>query len=71
MLRKLADESASKFYHNTEFNSLKEDLSKLSAPATIHSQDRELLLLNLPWILLILIMLVTAEWLTRKMMGGY
>ncbi len=71
MLRKLANESSGKFYHQSEFASLKSDFAELTAPATIHTQERELLLLNLPWILIILIMLVTAEWLTRKMMGSY
>ena len=71
VLRKLAQESGAKFYTNTELAALKSDFAEIEAPAIIHTQERELLLLNLPWILFALILLVTAEWLTRKMMGGY
>jgi hypothetical protein len=71
VLKKLALESGGKFYNSSELDNLKSDFAKIEAPAIIHTQERELLLLNLPWILLALIILSTAEWLTRKMMGGY
>jgi hypothetical protein len=71
VLRKLTAESRGKFYNLDEMASLKDDFAELKAPAIIHTQEKELLLLNLPWILLALVVLVTTEWLTRKMMGGY
>ena len=71
VLRKLAQESGGKFYNISELANLKTDFAALEAPAIIHTQERELLLLNLYWILITLIFLVTAEWLTRKIMGGY
>ena len=71
VLRKLSQESGGKFYNTAALADLSADFAELEVPAIIHTQERELLLLNLPWILIVLIMLVTAEWLTRKMMGGY
>ena len=71
MLRKLALESGGKFYNSNELDNLKADFASIEAPAIIHTQERELLLLNLYWILIALIILVSGEWLTRKMMGGY
>jgi hypothetical protein len=71
MLRKLALESGGKFYNSNELDNLKSDFASIEAPAIIHTQERELLLLNLYWILIALIILVSVEWLTRKMMGGY
>ena len=71
VLRKLAQESGGKFYNLNELTSLNSDFTELDAPAIIHSQERDLLLLNLYWILIALIILVSGEWLTRKMMGGY
>ncbi len=70
-LRRLADESGGKFYLPGELTRLEEDLAGLTAPAIIHSRERELMLLNLPWILALLITLATGEWLLRKMLGGY
>jgi hypothetical protein len=71
MLRKLALESGGKFYNSNELDNLKSDFARIEAPTIIHTQERELLLLNLYWILIALIILVSGEWLTRKMMGGY
>jgi hypothetical protein len=71
VLRRLAQESGGKFYHDNELANLRTDFAELEAPAIIHTQEKELLLLNIPWILLALVVLVTTEWLTRKMMGGY
>jgi hypothetical protein len=71
VLRKLAMESGGKFYNIDELADLKIDFSEIAAPAIIHTQEKELLLLNLYWILIALIILVSVEWLTRKMMGGY
>ena len=71
VLRKLALESGGKFYSSYELASLKSDFAELEAPAIIHTQERELLLLNLYWIAIALIIIVSGEWLTRKMMGGY
>jgi len=71
MLRKLAHESGGEFYSGNAFDKLSSDLLNLESPAIIHTQERERLLISLPWILIILIMLASGEWLTRKMMGGY
>lgn len=71
VLRKLALESGGKFYNSNELDRLVPDFATIEAPAIIHTQERKLLLLNLYWILIALIILVSGEWLTRKMMGGY
>jgi hypothetical protein len=71
LLRKLSDDSGGKFYAINQLSSLDENLAQIEVPAIIHSQERELLVFSLPWILILLIALATTEWLTRKMMGGY
>jgi hypothetical protein len=71
VLRKLARESGGKFYAANTLDKMQTDFAELAAPAIIHTQKRELLLLNLPWILVALVVLASGEWLTRKMMGGY
>ena len=71
VLRKLANESEGQFYTGNQLDKLKSDFEQIEAPTIIHTQKKELLLLNLPWILAILILLITGEWLTRKIMGGY
>lgn len=70
-LRSLSEESGGRFYTFTGLQELQDDLLTLDAKAIIHSQEREVLLFSLPWILVALITLVTGEWLVRKMMGGY
>ena len=71
VLRKLAQESNGKFYGINELANLQSDFIELEAPAIIHSQERNILMLDLFWILITLVILVTGEWLVRKMMGGY
>ena len=71
VLKRIATDSGGDFYSINEINALKNDLARLEAPAILHTQDKELLLLNLPWILMLILGLATAEWLTRKMMGSY
>jgi len=70
-LRKLAKGTGGKFYQSSEIEELKGYFKENKASSIIHSREKELLILDLYWILIALIFLVTAEWLTRKMMGGY
>jgi hypothetical protein len=70
-MRKLAMESNGRFYSINQLEQMKLEFALNEAPAIIHTQKKELLLLNLTWILVILILMITGEWLTRKMMRGY
>jgi hypothetical protein len=70
-LKNLSLVSDGKFYTMNQMNRLINDLESLEAPSIIHTREKEVLLLNLPWILILIILLVSGEWLVRKMMGGY
>ena len=71
VLRNLANESGGQFFSNDELDALKQEMASLEATSVIHSQDKETFLINLSWVLILLLLLASLEWLTRKMMGGY
>ena len=71
VLRKLANESGGNFYTAESIDELVKELASLEAKTVIHSQEREVLLFNLPLILILILIFASGEWLTRKMMGSY
>jgi hypothetical protein len=71
VLRKLSNESGGRFFTSDQVDQLKEEMTSKEATSIIHSQETELFLFSLPWVLVLLLLLATVEWLTRKMMGGY
>lgn len=70
-MRKLANATGGKFYQSGDIEELKNYFKENQTSSIIHSSEKEILLLDLYWILIALIVLITVEWLTRKMMGGY
>ncbi len=71
LLRKMATKSGGAFYTLEESSQFKADIAALSPTSTIHSSEKEEPLINLKWILLFLILLITTEWFLRKFYGGY
>lgn len=71
LLRKLSNSTGGKFYHTSETEKLKTDLSKKEAKSVIHSEEKFDNLLNLKWVFFLLLALVSAEWFLRKFYGGY
>ncbi len=70
-LRKLATASGGSFFTIDNLKELTDTLAQRQAPAIIHTREKEALLLQLPWALVVLLLLATTEWLTRKSSGGY
>ncbi|MEN8249370.1 MAG: hypothetical protein ABFS32_10600 [Bacteroidota bacterium] len=70
-LSNLSLASGGRFYTMTQMEAMMDDLQSLDVPSVIHTRDKEILLLNLPWILALIILIVSGEWLIRKMFGGY
>ncbi|MDN5200517.1 VWA domain-containing protein [Fulvivirgaceae bacterium BMA10] len=71
LLKKVSYESGGNFYLPEDLNALESDLLDKEAQGIIYSSEAYLPLVNNPWILIILLALVTTEWFTRKYSGGY
>ena len=71
VLRRLSAESGGRFFKLEEIAELKKEMASIETTSVIHSQENEIFLFNLSWLLILLLFLATSEWLTRKMMGGY
>lgn len=70
-MRRLSEESGGKYYSLEEVDALKKEMASLEATSVIHSQETEIFLFNLPWVLILILSLITLEWLSRKMLGSY
>lgn len=71
LLRKLSANTGGKFYKQDEFGPLTEDLRKLEAKSLIHSEQSFNPLINLKWVFLLLLLIISAEWFVRKYLGAY
>ncbi|GIV37408.1 MAG: hypothetical protein KatS3mg032_1787 [Cyclobacteriaceae bacterium] len=70
-LRRLSAQTGGRFYHLHEWDKLAEELTRTPARYVVHSEERYTAALNIPWILILLLVLVSAEWFLRKFYGGY
>jgi hypothetical protein len=71
LLRKIAQNTGGNFYRSTDLNKMEADFSAAKPKAIIHSEENYDSLINLKWIFVALIVLVTAEWFMRKYYGSY
>lgn len=71
LLRKLATGTGGKFYHHDQLPKVVEDLKNTELKSMIHSDESFNPLINLKWVFLLLLTLVSAEWFFRKYLGGY
>lgn len=71
LLRKVARNSGGNFYLPNQFDELVQDLQVKEAQSIIFSEEEFLPVINLPWLLVLLIALVTLEWFLRKYNGSY
>lgn len=71
LLRRWADNTGGKFYTVENLSSLSSDLSQNEAKSIIHSEESFNPLINLKLVFFFLLALISAEWFTRKYMGGY
>ena len=71
LLRKLASNTGGKFYSLQESEKLNGDLTSLNAKAILRAEDSYHPLINLKAVFFLLLLLISAEWLTRKYLGSY
>jgi hypothetical protein len=71
LLRKLADETGGRFYSADQIQKLATDLPLQKAKAIVRAEDEFHPLIRLKWIFIMLLILVSLEWFTRKFLGAY
>ncbi len=71
LLRKLADNTGGRFYPITQLDNLQEDLLQQRAQGILRTSERYRPVIGIPWILLLLLVLISSEWFLRKYFGGY
>lgn len=71
LLRKLASNTGGQYYDRNNLTTLGEDLRKLDAKSIIHSEDSFHPVINLKAVFFLILLLISAEWLTRKYQGAY
>jgi hypothetical protein len=71
LLRKLSNETGGRFYNVANLSQLGNDIQKVKLKSIIHSEDSFNSIINLKAVFFLLLLLVSAEWFTRKFLGAY
>lgn len=71
LLRKISKQTGGKFYKEANQNELIADLSSLKPQGVIHSREQLKPFINLEWLLVLFLVLVSLEWFLRKYHGSY
>lgn len=71
LLKNISKNSGGQYVEETEMNSITELISELNAKPISRSDEKLQLILNNPWILIILLVLISTEWFIRKYNGTY
>jgi len=71
LLRTLAQQTGGKFYKAATIAQLNTDLQQVKAASLIHTEETFNQLINQKWVFFLLLALISAEWFTRKYLGGY
>ncbi len=71
LLRKLAQGSGGVFISEGNMEQLSAKLEEKEAQGVIHSREELLPVINLEWILILLLLLLSSEWFIRKYHGSY
>ena len=71
LLRKLSANTGGKFYSSTQANLLQKDLTSNEAKQLIHTEETYNSIINLKWVFVLLLLLVSTEWFSRRYFGGY
>lgn len=71
LLRNIANNSGGSYVDEAAMDSLAEMIASLNAKPISRSDERLQLILNNPWILIFLLLLVSGEWFVRKYNGSY
>jgi hypothetical protein len=71
LLRKLSQATGGNFYHQNEWNKFISDFKKTEPKELIHSEESLNPLIQVKWLFLLLLILISAEWFSRKYLGSY
>lgn len=71
LLRTLAENTGGKFYTLADMHRLPADFSGGEVKSTIHSEESFHPLINLKWVFVALLALISLEWFIRKYSGAY
>ena len=71
LLRMLAENTGGKFYTLADMHRLPADFSGGEVKSTIHSEESFHPLINLKWVFVALLALISLEWFIRKYSGAY
>lgn len=71
LMRQLAQQTGGSFTFAENIEDLSAQFIQEKAPDIIHSQENTVEIIELPWLLAIIILLVSFEWFMRKYKGSY
>jgi len=71
MLQELSLKTNGQFFAATQWNDLNDQLKNTELRSIIHSTEDFREIIHLPWLLILIIILISAEWSIRKYSGGY
>ncbi|MCA6074286.1 hypothetical protein [Fulvivirga sedimenti] len=71
LLRQISEKNGGEFYLWDEIENLKNDLDSKEAQGIIFSEEKYLSAINLTWIFLLIVLLISVEWVVRKYYGSY
>ena len=71
LLRDMAMASGGKFFSEKDLSAISDYLASKQVTGVIHTSEEVKPFINLPWLMALLLLLVSAEWFTRKYQGSY
>ena len=71
LLKNIANNSGGAYADETDMNGLIDQIKGLNARPIARSDERLQLILNNPWLLILLLLLASGEWFIRKYNGTY
>jgi hypothetical protein len=71
LLKKLAGATGGKFYRHADWNRFVSDFKQTQPKELIHSEESFNPFIHVKWFFFLLLLLVSAEWFSRKYLGSY
>ncbi len=71
LLKQISQENGGKFFHHSKLSDLTNEIRNWEAIPTIHSEKRYKKLIDYEWLVAVLILLLSLEWVARKYFGSY
>lgn len=71
LLRTISHQTQGQFFEKDQINQLQESLLNQKAQSIIHTQEEFLPIINLKWLVVLVLVLVSTEWFMRKYFGSY